>query len=185
MPTTVADIAEPIAENISHEHEELFYQSAEFWVGAAFVLVVYLLAKPVFKAVKAMIEQRIKRIKDELQYAENLKLDAQKLYAEYERKYLNTDKEVAEIIANEKQAMEENKERKMRAMESWLKQKNTEADAKIEISFEQANAEINALVSERTTAILKNIFYTKITKAEQEKLINSSIKKLEMMNINE
>lgn len=185
MPTTVADLAEPIAENISHEHEEIFYQSAEFWVGAAFVLVVYLLAKPVYKAVKAMIEQRIKRIKDELQYAENLKLDAQKLYAEYERKYLNTDKEVAEIIANEKAAMDENKERKMQAMAAWLKQKNTEADARIEMAFEQANTEINSLVSKRTTAILKNIFRTKITRAEHEKLINNSIKKLELMKINE
>lgn len=183
MPTKVADLVEPIAENISYEHEEIFYQSAEFWVGVAFILVVYLLAKPVYKAVKSLIEQRIKRIKDELQYAENLKLDAQKLYAEYERKYLNTDKEVSEIIANERALMDENKERKMQAMSSWLKQKNAEADAKIEMAFEKANAEINAMVSQKATKILKHVFRTNLTKAEHEQLIDKSISKLETIKI--
>lgn len=185
MSITAADTAMAAAEYIPQESGEIFYQSAEFWVGCAFVLVVYLLAKPIYKAVKAMIEQRIKRIKDELQYAEELKLDAQKLYAEYERKYLNTEQEVAQIIANEEAVIEENKKRKMQAMESWLRQKNAEADARIEMAAEKANTEINALISRKTIAILKSIFRTKITKAEHQKLINSSIKKLETMKINE
>lgn len=185
MFATLTTAIEPIAEETPATHEEIFYQSAEFWVGFAFVLVVYLLAKPVYKAVKAMIDQRIKRIKDEFQRAENLKLDAQKLYAEYERKYLNTEQEVSEIIANEKSIIEENKTRKMRAMDAWLKQKNAEADAKIEMALEHANAEINSLISEKTISILKTIFRTKITEKDQEKLINNSIKKLEMLKINE
>lgn len=183
MPTILAAEAKPVIENISNEYDEVFYQSAEFWVGIAFILVVYLLAKPVYKVIKGMIEQRIKRIKDDFHYAENLKLDAQKLYAEYERKYLNTETEVAAIVAKEKAAMDENKEQKMQAMAAWLKQKNKEADARIEISFEQANAEINHLISQRTTDILKNIFRTKMSKAEHEKLINHSIKRLETINI--
>ena len=45
-----------------------------------------------------MIAKRIIRIRKELQDAENLKLQAQKLYAEYERKFINTDAEVAGIV---------------------------------------------------------------------------------------
>lgn len=185
MSATIEGTAAAATEHVSQEGEEIFYQSAEFWVGCAFVLVVYLLSKPIYKAVKEMINVRIKRIKDELQYAEELKMDAQKLYAEYERKYLNTEQEVAEIIANEKAIIEENKNRKMQAMEKWLKQKNAEADARIEIMSENANAEINALISKRTSAILTSIFRTKITKAEHQKLINNSIKKLEILKIHE
>ena len=39
----VSGIIENTAEQL-HGHEEIFYQSAEFWVGVAFVLVVLLLA---------------------------------------------------------------------------------------------------------------------------------------------
>ncbi len=185
MSITAVDTALETAEYMPQESGEIFYQSAEFWVGCAFILVVYLLAKPLYKTVKEMIIARIKRIKDELQYAEELKMDAQKLYAEYERKYLNTEQEVAQIIANEKSIIEENKNRKMQAMEKWLKQKNAEADARIEIMAENANTEINMLISKKTTSILKRIFHTEITQTEHQKLINSSIKKLEIMKINE
>ncbi len=183
MPTTVSDTALTVAEHI--EHEEIFYQSTEFWVSFAFVVVVALLVSPVTKAITGMMKQRINRIKNELQTAENLKLDAQKLYAEYERKFINTENELNEIVANEQAAVAEAKERKMRALEAMLKQKNIEADAKIEMAFERVNNEINMLVSNRTSEILQDIFRNEISTAEQRKIINNSLKNLEAIKINE
>ena len=183
MPTTVVDTALSVAENI--EHDEIFYQSTEFWVSFAFVAVVILLVSPVTKAISGMMKQRISRIKKELQSAENLKLDAQKLYAEYERKYLNTETEVNLIIANEKTAIAEAKERKKRELDAMLKQKNMEADAKIEMAFEHVNNEINKLISTRTSEILRDIFRTQISEKEHRKIINISLKNLEEIEINE
>lgn len=183
MSTTLADTALSIAENI--EHEEIFYQSTEFWVSFAFVVVVLLLVSPVGKAITTMMKDRIERIKKELQTAENLKLDAQKLYAEYERKFLNTENEVNTIIANEKAVIAETKERKMRELNSILKQKNIEAEAKIEMAFERVNNEINLLISKRTSEILQNVFQTQINETEHRKIINNSLKNLEGLKINE
>lgn len=183
MSTTLADTALSIAENI--EHEEIFYQSTEFWVSFAFVVVVLLLVSPVGKAITTMMKDRIERIKKELQTAENLKLDAQKLYAEYERKFLNTENEVNTIIANEKAVIAETKERKMRELNSMLKQKNIEAEAKIEMAFERVNNEINLLISKRTSEILQNVFQTQINETEHRKIINNSLKNLEGLKINE
>lgn len=183
MSTTIADTAISVAENI--EHDEIFYQSTEFWVSFAFVVVVLLLISPVGKAITGMIKNRINRIKEELQTAEKLKLDAQKLYAEYERKFLNTESEVNAIIANEEAVIADTKERKMRALDALLKQKNIEADAKIEMAFERADNEINILISKRTTEILENVFQTQISEAEHRKIINNSLKNLEEIDINE
>lgn len=183
MSTTIADTALSIAENI--ENEEIFYQSAEFWVSFAFVVVVLLLISPVGKAITGMMKQRIERIKDELQTAENLKLDAQKLYAEYERKFLNTENEVNAIITGEQAAIADTKKRKIRALDLMLKQKDIEADAKIEMAFERLNNEINTLISKRTTEILQNVFQTQISEIEHRKIINNSLKNLEAMKINE
>ena len=54
----VSGIIENTAEQL-HGHEEIFYQSAEFWVGVAFVLVVLLLAGPVGRLVRSMLNKRI------------------------------------------------------------------------------------------------------------------------------
>lgn len=175
----------PDPENISTvmEHKELFFQSAEFWVGAAFVLVVALLYTPVMHAIRQMIEKRITRIRDELQEAENLKLEAQQLYADYERKFLNTENEVAEIISNQERIIAETKERKLHELNSLLKQKEIEADAKIEQAFEKTNAEINALISLRMTNILEKTLKKCLTSKEQVKLVDQSIQHLINMDL--
>ena len=180
MTTTIADTVQTAV-----EHEELFYQSTEFWVSFAFVVVVALLVSPVTKAIVGMMKQRINRIKTELQTAENLKLDAQKLYAEYERKYLNTQNEVNAIIANRQAVIEETKKRKMHALEGMLKQKNLEASSKIEMAYIHAKNEINSQISRRTMEILQNVFHTQVSEKEHQNIINDSLKKLEAIEINE
>lgn len=164
-------------------HEEIFYQSAEFWVGAAFIMVVAFLFFPMSKIIKQLINKRIERIKDELQEAETLKLDAQKLYAEYERKFLNVNNEVAEIIANQKEIIEQTKSKKMRELNSQLKNKETEANAKIDQAFKQIRKEINTLIYQKSLAILSQIIRTKLTKDDYNKLIDKSISNIENIEI--
>ncbi len=183
MPETFTNIAE-ITANELNGHEEVFYQSAEFWVGVAFVLVVGALFSPIFKVIKSQAEKRIARIKTELQEAEDLKLDAQKLYAEYERKLLNTDNEVAAIVAEENSAITEVKERRLHDLNILLNQKQREADAKIEIAFERANNEINMLVSQKTMDILQNVITQKLTRENQAKLIDNAIKNIGKISFN-
>ena len=71
------------------------------------------------------------------------------------------------------------------ALDLMLKQKDIEADAKIEMAFERVNNEINTLISKRTTEILQNVFQTQISEIEHRKIINNSLKNLEAMKINE
>lgn len=187
MPIADTDMTELAISEISSNvdgHEEIFYQSAEFWVGFAFVLVVALLFSPIAKLIRAQAEKRISRIKKELQEAEDLKLDAQKLYADYERKLLNADNEVANIVAEEKEVIAETKERRMHELNIMLKRKQEEADGRIEMAFERANAEINALISKKTLNILKSVMMEKMTKKDHEQLIEKSINNLNDFTFN-
>ena len=78
MGTQETDIIATAAEG-----SEIFYYSAEFWVSVAFIVVIALLFVPISRVVRNLIQQRITRIRTELQEAEVLKTDAQKLYADY------------------------------------------------------------------------------------------------------
>ena len=166
------------------EHEEYFYQSGEFWVSVAFVLLIACLFSPMLKIIKKAINGRIQRIKDDLQTAETLKIDAQKLYAEYERKFQNTDKEVAEIIANKQEAIEQTKAQKIHGLELLLKQKEREADAKINYIYTQAKAEINKRVIEKAVNLVSSAAAMKLNKKDYDKLISQSISNIEKYPLN-
>lgn len=170
--TTMAEIQEVSS------HGEPFYLSAEFFVGIAFVVVVALLFVPVKKALNSLIFQRIARIKNDLQEAENLKLEAQKLYAEYERKLLNKDAEVAKIISEEENFIAEKKENKTRELENFLKQKQNEVNSRINMALEQANMEINNAVANRVIDTLIAVFQSDLSAKEYNQLIDNSINKL-------
>ena len=156
-------------------HGEIFYQSAEFWVAVAFVLIIALLFRPVNNIVSGRIAKRIARIRKELQDAENLKLQAQKLYAEYERKFMNTDAEIAEIVKEREYVIEETKETKLRELNLFLQRKENEVENRIERAVEQTENEINAMIGVRIVEILKLAISSKLTKSEYNRLIDNSI----------
>lgn len=162
--------------------EEIFYQSAEFWVGMAFILVMGALFFPLVKVTKSLIEKRINRIKNELQEAETLKIDAQKLYAEYERKLINCDAEVATIISQEEAVITEEKQRREAELCRLLKQKQNEADSKMEIASEKINAELKKEISDRTMEILQSVIKKNLTKNDYNSLIEKSINNIKNMN---
>ncbi len=164
-------------------HEEAFYLTAEFWVGVSFILVMAVIYKPALKTIKTLITNRISRIKNEFQEAEDLKLDAQKIYAEYERKLSNVENEVNDIIKEESLIIEETKERKIKELNSLLNQKQKEVDGKIELSLEKVKREINSLIINKSILTLQNIFKSKLTKKDYSSLIDKSISSLSKIDI--
>lgn len=164
-------------------HEEIFYQSAEFWVGIAFVFALAISFSSVVKLIKSIINKRIQRIKKELQDAETLKIDAQKLYAEYERKFQNMDKEIAEIIANQQEVITQTKAQKMREFEHLLKQKETDTTAKINYAYTQAKTEISKKVIEKAINIISTAIPAKLDKKDYDNLITQSISNIEKCSL--
>ncbi len=177
---TVSDAHTPNA----HHHNEPFYLSAEFWVGVSFVLVIIIIYKPLTNAIKNLITKRIERIKEEFKNAENLKLDAQKTYAEYERKLSNLDDEINKIISEENLVIEETKQQKLKELDSLLKQKQIELDAKLEIAFEKASKEINTQIKNKSMDILHSVIKNKLKKQDHTKLIDKSISHISKIDFN-
>lgn len=178
MVTESTDIVSAVA-----EESEIFYQSAEFWVSIAFVLVVAFLFIPISRVVRNLINQRITRIRTELQDAENLKTDAQKLYADYERKFANIDKEVADIVASQQEVIAKTKEKKTLELKQMLQRKQDETEARVEQSFAQAKAEMNALICNNAFKILTKAIKKNLKKTDYNKLIDASITNIGKIDI--
>ena len=170
----VSGLIENTAEQL-HGHEEIFYQSAEFWVGVAFVLVVLLLAGPVGRLVRSMLNKRIDNITKRIHDAAELRDEAQKLLADYEKKFLNADKEAQAILNKSQKEIEYLKKENLAKLEEEMKIKEKEAEDRITASKEKAAREISDLTSELTIKTVKAAIVKNLDAKTQNKLIDDSI----------
>ena len=128
-----------------------------------------------------MLQNRINRIKAELQDAEDLKLEAQELYAKYERNLLHVEDEVAQIISNQEDVIEEAKQIKVKELNSILNQKQKEVEAKINSAFDEVHKEIKDRICQKVSTILSKILI--LSSKEKTKLIDQSISNLTKLEI--
>ncbi len=121
--------------------------SETFWVGAASLVLIALIAKPVGRAVANGLDNRSDRIKGELEEAQRLKEEAQALLALYQRKQKKTDEDVKNIIehANEEAG---------RIIESAKKHLEAEVEKRTEIAVQKiAQAEACVIQEIRDNAV--------------------------------
>lgn len=74
------------------------FENPEFWVAVAFFLAVIPLIRPAFKGVKEWSKGQASAVQKELDEAANLRKEAEDLYAEYEQRTKNIEKERTEIL---------------------------------------------------------------------------------------
>jgi len=115
------------------------------WVAVAFVLFVGLLAYlGVFGKIGAALDDRAAKIKAQLEEAQRLRDDAQKLFAEYQQKQKDALKEAEEIVAH---AHEEARRIAAQAeidLKNGLARRQAMAEQKIAQAESQAVQEVRA-----------------------------------------
>ena len=181
----VIEAAENVSNIIAHSTEttghghEVFYLSAEFWVAMAFVLTILLLAKPIYKAVNGMITKRIEYISRRLANAAEIKDDAEKLLASYERKFRNIDKEVEAIIKKSQNEIDYIRKASLSKLEQDMAQKEKDVSEKLQGAKDKASQEIANIASGLSIRAVRQIIQNKLQPKDISKLIDTSIKKLE------
>lgn len=170
----VANIIDNTAAELDGHHE-VFYQSAEFWVAMAFVLVVAALARPIGRTVVALLKKRIARIIARIREASASQEDAQKLLADYEKKFLNAESEAAAILKKAEKEVDYFKTESLSKLEQDMRQKEKDAEDRLTSAKEKASQEIASLTSELTIKAVKKAVAKHLDKAAQSKLIDNSI----------
>ncbi len=167
-----------VAENEVHE---VLIQSPEFWVSVAFVLVVALLAYPVAKMVKNMLQKRVDSIIKEISDAANLKDDAQRLLVEYERKFVNADLEANEILKKSQKEINALKKNSLDKLKFEMQLREKEVDERLNAAKAKAQEEIINVTTDVTMKALKQILQENLDAKAQDELIANSISKIEKL----
>ncbi len=162
-------------------HNEAIYLTAEFWVAMAFVLAIVALIRPVGKMFAKMLRTRAKNISKKISEAVELKEEAQKLLAEYERKYRGAKKEAAEIVARSEREIEMIKKDTIAKLEADMAIKEREATARLKNAESEATKEIVEKTTDITLSAVKKILNDSLDDKALSQLIDVSIENLKKM----
>ena len=175
---SIAQAAETAAEH--HEEAEAFLSphSAETWVAVAFVIVVALLAKPVFRGITAGLDTRSAKIRSRIDDAERLRAEAQETLAAYQKKQRDALKEAEEIVAHAKAESERLAAKAVADLDELLKRREQQAMDRITQAENDATREVrNAAVDIAVTAT-RTLIAQNLPAAQASALIDKAIEDL-------
>jgi len=133
------------------------FASQLFWLAIAFILLYVLMAKLALPRVGSIIDNRQKRIADDIAEASRLKDESDAAVAAYE-KALADARGRAQVIANdmrERQAAEA--EQRRHALESELNAKLAEAEKTIAATKQTAMSTVGGIAEDAARAIVERL----------------------------
>ena len=134
------------------------FAEPEFWVAVGFVIFVAVLVYVgVPKMMTKALDDRAKRVQDELDEARRLKEEAQKLLAEYQAKQRQADEEAAAIVAGAKAEAERFAAEAKAKMEEFVARRSKMAETKIAQAEAQAVADVRAAAAEAAVSAAEKI----------------------------
>jgi F-type H+-transporting ATPase subunit b len=139
-----------------------------------FGIVYYFARKPI----KNMLKQRAELIEKSINEAQEAKEAAQKALQEAQTRLQTKDKEIEEIMSVSKQAGEQERQRIIEESERLKERIFEQAKVNIEYELKSAKEAIKAEAVEIAMELAEKKIKEKLTKEEQEKLLQESLTKI-------
>jgi F-type H+-transporting ATPase subunit b len=153
-----------------------FFNDAHFWLilsFAAFAFVVWKMGKDKFLS---MLDSRIAAIKEEIKTAESLRIEAQEMLAQYQRKHRDAVKDSQQIIANaEKQAQDIRKQAEME-LDETIALRERQLNERLARLKQSAKDDIREYAANLAMAATAQIIADKLDKTANDKLVSNAIK---------
>lgn len=183
-----------VAENVSEaltlteksepsEHQVYFYQDAEFWVGMSFVVVVIMIAKPSWKAIKGILQKNAETIVSKIEEAAKIRDDAQKLLAEYMAKCANLKQRITQIAEQSRTNIETYRKQELKNLQKNLDKKEKEVLIRINRTTQAARDEINASITDRAVYLAQKTIEKHLSEDDKNRLIDNAISELDKIKL--
>lgn len=150
-----------------------------FWLTLSFLLfggIVIKFGLPVFNA---MLDKRIQEIKSNLETAERLRVEAQEMLAQYQRKQRDAVKESEKIIADAKISAKKFQENVESEMAESMKRREIQLQERLQRMEQAAVQRIQSYAAELAISAATQIAIEKLDKKADSKLIDQSIANIE------
>lgn len=160
------------------QFESHFFSSLIFWEVVSFGILLFVLYKFAFPGILAVLEEREKKIKDNLDRAERHRSEAERTLKEYEAKLSAASKEAENILAVAKERaqrlMEENEQRLTAEAE------RIKGDATREIDQERRRAiqDIRTQTTDLALIVAEKVVQRSLNDADHRRLADEALEAL-------
>jgi len=161
------------------QFESEYFSPMLFWTTVSFVLLLLLLKRYALPGIMEVLENRRQRIKDDLESAERLRLEAAAVKAEHEAQLKASRAAADEVIAK----AQEKAQKRLAENEARMKEEADRivADAQRTIAQErtQAVTDLRALAADLAVTAAEKFIATGLDEATQRRLVEESLTELE------
>jgi F-type H+-transporting ATPase subunit b len=156
------------------EQVEIF-ASLTFWSFISFGIFLFLMAKYAFPPIFRILEEREKKISGDLQSAEDIRIEAEKLKKDFEEQLKAAHDKATTIVQLATEESRKNQEKALDETQAKCRQMLKEAEHEIRASRNQIMAEIRGYVSALTITSAEKIMKRALTEDDKKRLVDESI----------
>ena len=155
-----------------------FFQDTNNWVLISFIIfavLVYVKGKGI---IISLLDKKIEGIKKDIEAAENMRVEAQELLAQYQRKNREAEKQAEEIIETAKSRVADMKKEAQKQIKEDMKRREEQLEKRLVMMEERAIADIQQHASLLTLAATKEIIAGAMSQKENDRLNKEVIAEL-------
>ncbi len=157
---------------------ELLSHDTNLWVTISFVVFVIFAYKMGRKAVINGLDSKIEAIRAEIQTAESLRIEAQELLAQYQRKQRDAEKEAAQIVANAREHARRIQEAAELELVETMTRREAQLGDRLKRIEQNAMAEIQGHAAELAVAATTEIISRTLDEKAAKSLADSSVQSI-------
>lgn len=150
-------------------------QDTNVWLMVSFLIFGFLVYKKGKGALLGALDHKIQTIKNDLENAENLRVEAQELLAQYQRKHRNALKESEEIVAEAQKRAEEIRLQAEQDLKDLIERREQQLQDRLARMEQSALDEIQAYAADLAIKATHEIISDKMDKKSHNALIDNTI----------
>jgi len=145
------------------------------WGSISFLIVFGLLAWKAWPAIKAGLQARQDRIREDLEKAEHARLEAETSLEEYKRQLADARNDASRIIEEARLEAEELRQQRIAAVEPEIAEMRARAADDIRVATERAMDDLQGRVAELSIELAEKVVERNLDRQTQTALIESYI----------
>lgn len=146
------------------------------WLLLSFIIFSVILWRKGKDAFLALLDKRIEQIRQDIQTAENLRVESQELLAQYQRKHRDAVKEAEKIIANAEKRAEELRKQSEADLKETMDRRERQLKERLARMEQSAIADIQKYAADLAIEATAEIIADALDKKANEKLVDQAIK---------
>ncbi|PCJ99700.1 MAG: hypothetical protein COA45_02455 [Zetaproteobacteria bacterium] len=150
------------------------------WYTFSFLIFAAIIIKVASPIITKALDSRIEDIKRELEESENLRVEAQEMLAQYQRKHRDAVQESEKIIKTARENSEQFKAQAEADLDEIMKRREQQLENRLQRMEQNAISEIQAYAADLAMNAATQIIIDKLDKKANSKLVEQSIENVEI-----